>query len=920
MDWRCRLFAYTMAITSLNVSDVVAQQCREGSRVEGQVLDPDGASVPSAQIRADSGTKTSANATGDFVFACIPVSVRNLWASAPGFQETSSRLHLQVGQVAHVTVRLALPVVQTEIAVNGEDGLSLDPENGIGTHALTAREIRGLSDDPDDLMRQLQIFAAANGGAPGQARVTVDGFQGSSALPPKSAIARIVTAPDLFSAEYDTAPYSGGRIEIFTKPGADHVHGALFFTDSEGDFNATDPLSTIATPASKHRYGFELGGPVVKTRSDFFVTMERRQIDEFNIVDATTLGSDGAPSILHQTVTAPQSLWLGSSRVDWQINPADTVAFSFDANSNHLANQGVGGLNTPETGYSSDDSDYTVRVVNADTMNPYLLHESRAAWTRRVSQQTPLSTLPNLNIAGYAVIGGSTSQNFIRREDDCEIDDDILYSRGRHAWKAGVQSMGLYVRDSDPGTFNGTFNFSGGQAPALDTNGNPTGQTVFISPLEQYRRATLNLPGGSPTSYEQVTGSRLINLSEWQVAFYGQDTVKLNSRVTVAAGLRYAFQTSPGTYANFAPRTGLAWAVDRRSKTIVHLHAGFFSAVVPISLVTEAERLDGVRRRESLIYFPNYARPLAPTSQSIQVNTVRSMPSTLSQVPAFQSAAGVEHELPHHWHAQANFYYAEAWNQIRSRNINAPKIEATGSPVSLTEALSAPRPGQPGENVFQYQATGHLHGRVLFAALDQHSYKAFGFFLGYLHFDFKSDTPAGQGFAQSAYSDEGETASSDRQVHDRLFLIGNLSLPRQAQLFLQMDTENGLPYNLTTGTDNNGDGVFNDRPSYARTPGPDTYNTRFGLLSADTVNGDVPRNLGTMPGLFHLDADVSREWTISHRNSDTPKTLRLNVRSTNILNHTNVTSVSSIVTSPTFSQAIAAEPSRRLELGMRLAF
>jgi hypothetical protein len=94
--------------------------------------------------------------------------------------------------------------------------------------------------------------------------ITVNGFQNASALPPKSAIASIRVNPDLFSSEYQWAPFRGGLIEIFTKPGADSFHGALFFTDCDGVFNTTDPFSVTATPASKQRYGFELSGGVSK--------------------------------------------------------------------------------------------------------------------------------------------------------------------------------------------------------------------------------------------------------------------------------------------------------------------------------------------------------------------------------------------------------------------------------------------------------------------------------------------------------------------------------------------------------------------------------------------------------------------------------------------------------------------------------
>ena len=207
------------------------------------------------------------------------------------------------------------------VEVGEDSGVSVDADHGAGTHTLTAQDLQGMADDPDDFKRQLQVLAATSGGAPGQAIITVDGFQNSSTLPPKSSIASIRVNPDMFSAEYDRPPYQGGRVEIFTKPGRDSMHGALFFTDSESGVNATDPFAVSATPAGKRRYGFEFGGPIRKQKSDFFLALERRDIHEFNVVNAVVLDSQGNETPLSENVSAPQRLWIGSVRTDWQLNP-----------------------------------------------------------------------------------------------------------------------------------------------------------------------------------------------------------------------------------------------------------------------------------------------------------------------------------------------------------------------------------------------------------------------------------------------------------------------------------------------------------------------------------------------------------------------------------------------------------------------
>ena len=718
-----------------------------------------------------------------------PRRTSRITANASGFATTNLPIHAHAGETLHLDFHLSLATVTTNVQVgDDDDGVSLDSDHGIGTHTLTQKDIQQLADDPDDFQRELQILAAANGGAPGAARITVNGFQNSSALPPKGSIARIVTAPDLFSAEYDTPPYAGGRVEIYTKPGASKVHGALFLTDSDSIFNATDPFSTVATPAGKRRYGFELSGPITKTRSDFFLALEKRDIDEFNVVNAITLDSTGDQTPLHQTVSAPQRLWIASARADFQATKSDMFTLSFAAHTNDLTNQGMGGLVLDDAGYDSTVSEYDLRATNTQTISVNLLHETHAAWTWKDTAQSPLSTAPSLNVAGFFLGGGSTAQQLNDRERNLEVDEDLIYTHKKQTWKIGAQSLGIFVHETDPNTFNGAFTFAGATAPVLDANNNPTGATTTISGLEQYRRALLNLPGGTPTTYAITTGTALVPLTQWQLAAYAEDTVKLSRRLSLSGGLRYALQTSPDSYANFAPRAGLAWAIDKRSKTVVHLHAGLFSSVIPDAVATEDDRLNGTRQTESLIYSPSFTTPLVPTGQSLAINTLRSMPSSLPQVPSFQSGLGIEHDFPHHWHAQANFYSGESWDQTRSRNINAPELAASNNTTpNLAAALAAPRPITPNENLFQFQNTGHLSGKVVFLGLDQHSYKRFAFFLGYLNFNFTTDTPANAGFAQSAWSNKGEAAAPDWQARQRLFFFGNYNLPEKVTLSAQMD-------------------------------------------------------------------------------------------------------------------------------------
>jgi hypothetical protein len=884
-----------------------AQTCN----LKGTVLDPSGAAVEGADVvlQAAAPKQTTTDRHGSFSFYCAGDSPYQITVHANGFAESQ----VSGRGSANITVSLRIAEVHTVVEVGENSGVSVDADHGAGTHTLTAEDLQGLADDPDDFKRQLQVLAASSGGAPGQAIITVDGFQNSSTLPPKSSIASIRVNPDMFSAEYDRPPYQGGRVEIFTKPGRDSLHGALFFTDSDSVFNATDPFALSATPAGKRRYGFEFGGPIRKQKSDFFLALERRDINEFNVVNAVVLDSQGDQAPFSESISAPQRLWIGSVRTDWQLSAKNMLAATYSANINDSNNVGSGGLVLAEAGYNSTVSEQNLRFTDVFTVSPTLLHETHIGFTWKRTNDVPLSTAPSLQVAGAFIGGGATAGYLQNRERDLEVDDDVMWSHNKHSVKIGVASLGILVHDYDPDTFNGSFVFGGGLAPALDNSG----QQTAISGLEQYRRTLLSLPGGVPTTYNVTQGEPLVPFSQWRVSLFAQDQWSLKPNLSLALGLRYALQTSPTSLGNLVPRIGIAWSPDHKQRWVIHARGGLFSSPVTPDVTTEAYRLNGLRQTQLLLYSPSFTQPLVPTPSTIAVATTRQLAPGLGQTWSFQSQLGVEHELAQHWHAQANVFDAQAWGTLRSRNINAPLVtDSTMNP------LLAPRPIAPDKNLFQFEQSGHLHGQVVFLGLDQHSYKRFGIFVGYLYFNLKTDADSATLFPQSSYSDRGETARASWESTHRVFAIGQLNLPVKLSLTSQFDASSGTPYDVVTGMDNNGDGVFNDRPSLTSEQGTGTYQTLFGLLNTTGINGSLGRNAGTMPALVHLDTNLSRTFELpSHGlSSDKHQSVTLNARSANLLNHTNVTNVGNVVGSPTFTQSLAAEAARRVEFGIRYTF
>src|SRR5437660_2058970 len=70
---------------------------------------------------------------------------------------------------------------------------------------------------------------------------------------------------------------SGGSINVVTRSGTNTVHGDTFLFAQDNAFNARDPFETESGKPSFRRFraGFALGGPVIKDKRFYYVTLEQ---------------------------------------------------------------------------------------------------------------------------------------------------------------------------------------------------------------------------------------------------------------------------------------------------------------------------------------------------------------------------------------------------------------------------------------------------------------------------------------------------------------------------------------------------------------------------------------------------------------------------------------------------------------------
>jgi hypothetical protein len=154
----------------------------------------------------------------------------------PGFASYSA-INMKIPAVVSTTLDAKLQIgVQSQVITVEANALqlSVDPDSNQSSTVLTGKDLDALSDDPDELSSELTALAGPSAG-PNGGQIYVDGFTGGQ-LPPKSSIREIRINSNPFSAQYDQLGF--GRIEVFTKPGTDKIHGNFQVNGNPSQFNS----------------------------------------------------------------------------------------------------------------------------------------------------------------------------------------------------------------------------------------------------------------------------------------------------------------------------------------------------------------------------------------------------------------------------------------------------------------------------------------------------------------------------------------------------------------------------------------------------------------------------------------------------------------------------------------------------------
>jgi len=191
--------------------------------------------------------------------------------------------------------------------------------------------------------------------------------------------------------------------------------------------------------------------------------------------------------------------------------------------------------------------------------------------------------------------------------------------------------------------------------------------------------------------------------------------------------------------------------------------------------------------------------------------------------------------------------------------------------VHMLRTVSLPQQPDPAaqalvNSLYLYESTGNLRQNQLITNVNSRFSKRISLFGFYMLNYARGDTD-GVGTYPATRNYALEYGPTAYDIRHRVFIGGSVTAPWNIMFNPFITANTGAPYNITTGLDNNGDTIFNDRPSFAIPGSPNAKATPLGVYNLNPGPNDtiIPRNYGRGPGQFTINMRMSRTWGFGKR-------------------------------------------------------
>ena len=511
-------------------------------------------------------------------------------------------------------------------------------------------------------------------------------------------------------------------------------------------------------------------------------------------------------------------------------------------------------LALPEHSTANFTHGLELRVFEYANFSSNFMNQARLGYKLDADKDFSSTNQPSILVLGAFSAGGAQlAQRDAERRG--ELEDVASVFTGRHLFRFGGGVRARFFRATDASNFGGTFTFSN----------------------------IANFLNNSPFLYTINTGSPNTSFRLTENYFFFQDDFHLRHNLALFAGMRQEYESVVPYAQNLGPRLAVAYSPGD-GKTVIRSGVGVFYDRVPPDMIMQSRLYDGAIR-QTVIQNPGYPKPISNPVATSSAGT----PSVTRLAPNFRfpylanGSVTVERRLA----AQGQNFLTLELGAIRGvhlyrlRNVNAPfpgttivpdpnfvvidQYESSASSRGYSASLSYRGQFRKFQVVGKYTLGRTLDSASTFTSLPANNYDA-----------------------------NADWARADYDRRQIFNFLGLYNLPKGFTSSVIFNAWSGLPYNITTGFDNNGDTVANDRP-----PG-------------------IGRNAGRGPSYFNIDMRLSRRYRLVKR--EHPPTVEWAIDAFNVLNHVNYDNYIGVMTSPFFGRANGSMSSRQLQLSARFSF
>jgi hypothetical protein len=864
-------------------SSASAQTAAAGqATVRGSVTDPDGAIIPGATVilTTPSGKNVSTRSGSDGTYkVSAPAGGYNIVVTMPGFANfTRNGVALAPNQTLTIDAKLIVGEQTQIVNVTSEaTTVSTDADSNASATVIKGKDLEALSDDPDELQSELSALAGPAAG-PNGGQIYVDGFTGGQ-LPPKSSIREIRINQNPFSAQYDRLGF--GRIEVFTKPGTDKLHGSVTMNGNDKAFNTSTPFLGAANQQPGY-YTYLLFANVtgaISKSASFSLGGSYRNIAQNNIINpsgfcAATAGSTtpsapgtpGAPANCASTVfpatgraiAQPSTRYDFSPRLDFALGTKNVLTVRYQYEDGSTQNSGIGGNTLASLGTNTGSSENTIQISDTQTFSPHLVNETRFEYQRSTSFSTPLTTGPRITVQGAFSYGGASNSSSVSTH--IEVQNYTSYAFGRHFVRFGgrLRTTGeTSTTTGDLGATSQNFTYS----YLLDPCNDPTVTTKPSGCVTSNSGVCLTA-NNAVSSYQCGLASQFsltsylqpsVSARQTDLGVYVEDDWKVRPNFTFSFGTRFEAANITSSH-DIAPRLSIAYGIPRKGGkppiTVIRSGFGLFYDRFGLSdILTTAQVQPTVQTTAAVVNpgaacFPGQTSTAGCNAATPLRTEIYTYSPTLRSPYIMQAAVGVDQQI----------------GKLGTISVNW--LPSRGNHEFLT------RFSQTATNyLYQFQSTGVLRENQIFINANIR-YRTLNLF-GYSSFNFTNSNTQGSGFIPTSTDPRVDYGRSS--FAQRAFVVagGTWNAPYKLTIAPFLIARSGTPYNVTTGTDVNGDSIFNDRPTFSSAGFQGCGNVNsFAIPASGTQSyAEIPINYCTGPAAVTVNMRIARTFGFGNKAS-----------------------------------------------------